>query len=773
MHNNAQTLHALNVVAVHLDPDCKIKLGLHPFSIENLANLRQKHNDSHFFKKFRLSAQAADTIVSLPLNNINDLIGDTHIERRIGDSLGIIKPLILSVLLQYFYDRKRTILAHSPLRVLGSKKGALIPESAGLPSWLLKQTVMKFDTRFIHLDDISQIILSCDVSTKTSITLPCNELIRIGFPLEGKYVSIEEPCDDPRLQIRRKLVGRVAKIQTETLALTDQLEGYETVATEKAFIEGNRENLEILIQLLNPASSAEIISTIEHSSAKALQGPDRFKLISNTFEHLRKADLELIPGISLKLGPLIAQDGKSRFPVTDFISKPHLVFDPSGSRVETWNQGGLDKHGPYDQHGYTPKRLRIAVVCQEKHLGLVDQFMHKFVEGLPNINTGTSQNANAPYQKGFYRRYMLEKPEICFFRAVTASASDYGKACREAITAQTDGGYHFDLAVVQIDDVFHQLPASINPYYVTKAIFLKCQVPVQEITLERMITPDNRLVYILNNISLACYAKIGGIPWLLKCAPTIAHELVIGLGSHHYSTTRLGNSERVVGITTVFTNDGNYLLDNRTTAVPYESYADALLSTLKRTIETIKKEQNWRDNDPVRLIFHCFKPLKNSEIMAVEKLIRSLGQTQTTFGFLTFSEEHPFLLFNTGNTGSKYASQLKGVLAPTRGVSIKLNRSESLITLTGFKELKTDLHGLPKPILMKLHPKSTFVDMTYLSRQAYNFSCHSWRTFSPAHLPITVLYSDLIAQKIKNLQQVSDWDPDAMLNQIGRTRWFL
>jgi hypothetical protein len=63
--------------------------------------------------------------------------------------------------------------------------------------------------------------------------------------------------------------------------------------------------------------------------------------------------------------------------------------------------------------------------------------------------------------------------------------------------------------------------------------------------------------------------------------------------------------------------------------------------------------------------------------------------------------------------------------------------------------------------------------MTYLTRQAFSFSAHSWRSFFASRTPITVTYSQLIAGLLGNLGQLSKWDPDAMLGTVGRTRWFL
>jgi len=41
-------------------------------------------------------------------------------------------------------------------------------------------------------------------------------------------------------------------------------------------------------------------------------------------------------------------------------------------------------------------------------------------------------------------------------------------------------------------------------------------VQVQEITLETIRFSDQQLVFAMNNMSVATYSKIGGVPWLLK-----------------------------------------------------------------------------------------------------------------------------------------------------------------------------------------------------------------------------------------------------------------
>lgn len=90
------------------------------------------------------------------------------------------------------------------------------------------------------------------------------------------------------------------------------------------------------------------------------------------------------------------------------------------------------------------------------------------------------------------------------------------------------------------------------------------------------------------------------------------------------------------------------------------------------------------------------------------------------------------------------------------------------------REVKTWEQGMPRPLLLELHPDSDFSDLTYLVRQAFHFSFMSWRSFFPSHEPVTILYSRWIANMLGNLRAVPDWDGTALnLMRDRRAMWFL
>jgi hypothetical protein len=126
-------------------------------------------------------------------------------------------------------------------------------------------------------------------------------------------------------------------------------------------------------------------------------------------------------------------------------------------------------------------------------------------------------------------------------------------------------------------------------------------VPVQDVQIETI--RKGNLAYPLNSIALACYAKLGGTPYVISAPRAVTQELVIGIGSAHVKASRLTVPERVVGITTVFSADGNYILSNRSSEADYAAYPRELLRSLEACIEDVKARNGWLPGDALRLIF--------------------------------------------------------------------------------------------------------------------------------------------------------------------------
>ena len=148
-------------------------------------------------------------------------------------------------------------------------------------------------------------------------------------------------------------------------------------------------------------------------------------------------------------------------------------------------------------------------------------------------------------------------------------------------------------------------------------------------------------------------AKLGGTPYVISAPRAVTKELVIGIGSAHVKASRLTMPERVVGITTVFSADGNYILSNRSSEADYADYPRELLRSLEAVIDDVKARNGWLTEDALRPIFHVFKPLKDTEAQAVKALVEKLTRQYAAveFAFVRVSDEHDWAIFDQSSVG--------------------------------------------------------------------------------------------------------------------------
>lgn len=759
----------LNFAPVGLTGETIIRVGYRTFEKDILGELRKEFAETHVFRTDRQD----DTIIDIPVVQGAEPLSDKVMEIDLQETHWHWAALLNAALLRAF-SGKREIARDYPVEVLGSAQRNFISHD-GLPGWVQKRSLLEFTPRTIFgSNGKPQFGLLCDARVRNLLLATCDKLIEAGISPIGKYVLVDHPPNDPRLEPRPQTVGRVASISNGNLLLEDHREGFEAVEASQARLSGSKVDFDWCVRSILGNDAERVLNDAKLAASQLHSGPGRLKTIEETLGFLRDQGMAAVPGVHFKISELL--DSKSpTFPTRELIKKPSLVFDPSGTRTDNWNERGIKENGPYDQRTFTPKKLNIAVICQGRYEGQVETFVAKFLEGMPDVKTGRRGREQARYGDGFLRRFQLEKANVQTFTSASSTLADYEQACTVALEHAADTGIHWDLALVQVEEEFKVLPGHQNPYFGTKAALLKNHVAVQSFLLETMKQPASGLVFTMNQMSLACYAKLGGRPWLLGAEQTVGHELVIGVGSHVATNSRIGGGTRQVGITTVFSSDGGYHLSERTNVVPFSEYSAALTDTLKRTIVRVRDQDNWKNTDRVRLIFHMFKPAKDVEAEAIKLAVEGLDLDNVTYAFVHVAPTNPFVIFDMDQQGEPpWAQQKKGVLGPSRGMHLKLGDYESLVVFAGASELKQVTDGMPRACLLKLHRNSTFRDMTYLSRQAFDFTAHSWRIMSPERFPITIKYSDLIAERLTGLKQVESWDDDAVkFRDIGRTPWFL
>jgi hypothetical protein len=598
------------------------------------------------------------------------------------------------------------------------------------------------------------------IKTRYEISLPVSELIRRGVHVPGRYILVEPDELDPRLDpvAARRLAGVIEAIAEGQLLLQDAPRSRE-VPADAAWLEGRRDVVHDVVHALAGTAAEGILNRLDKAAFGVTSAEGRLAKTCELADWFGRGRLNLASGLAATVGLPVGAEGPKRTPLKSRrLAEPTFEFAPGGGKTAQSATRGLDEYGPYDSESFTPKNPVIAVVAPAAFKGTAEMFIRSFLDGVPRSS----------FAKGFTRRYHLGSCEVAFeaFGSSPDDVAAYRNACLSALQKPRKP----DLAFVITSEKQEALRGNDSPYLVCKSVFMGQGVPVQNIQIET--ARGDGLAYPLDSIALASYAKLGGTPYVIAAAAAMTQELVIGIGSAHVRQARLTDPERVVGITTVFSADGSYLLSNQSREADYADYPAELLRSLESCIGHVRERNGWQPEDALRLIFHVFKPLKDIEARAVKDLVQKLaGQyAKVEFAFLTVSDDHDWLLFDQHSSG--YNGRGKGV--PGRGHAIGVSRSEMLISVTGPRDMKLRLQGLPKPLLLKLHRESTFTDMDYLAGQVFRFTAMSWRRPHPSRQPVTILYSDLIAGLLGHLRHVKNWNSDIVSSPALRDkRWFL
>lgn len=756
----------LNVSPIIYD-DVVITGEVFPFSEEKMGELRDTYRKSHLIKR------NGDRLMAIPIKAKAPSTGGVKEDFDLSNDLSLVRSLAYRCLYNELYFRKCWISSANPLIYLKTKENILdscIPKGVAKIKGLYVYPRYELNFRIINpLEKGAYVGLAISVGVSPRITINCYDLMRYGVPILGFYIGKPFEGKNPDLRPRFSTLGRVKGVNSDgLLELDDVREGEEsTVDPMLVYLEPREDLLESCIRALYRENAPSILQTLEEKSMEYHKGDSKFKKINAALKGYQQFRLELVEGKKFSLGNFLDDNSNNERHVNIIDGgRPIFVYAHGGLKTNPYNDPGLQKYGPFSRDDFSPSKPHICIISQKKKRGQVEQVLHKFFNGLPPVPFG--KGGNTFEFTGLKDKFRIQDITTEYFDAEDDSIESYNKAIGAALKA-SGNTKPFDLALVQIDDSFRARKPSENPYLVAKARFISQQVSVQEFTLESLGKGDDRIVWSLNNMALATYAKMGGIPWLLTAEAPMAHEIVFGIGSAMIHTSRLGSKERMVGITTVFKGDGRYFVNNISSAVVLEEYFETLLENLRVTVDRVKMEFNWRPKDTVRLIFHAFKEFADIEVNAVKQVMSELGEYNVEFAFVKVAQDHPYILFDTSQRGIWH----KGVYAPNRGKFLQLSEHVSLVSLTGPSELKKPSDGLPHPIQLVLHRDSTFKDIIYISKQVIKFGAHSWRSYSPAPMPVSVYYSQLMAQMLSQLNGLSYWNQDSILNKIGTTRWFL
>ncbi|MCP3385990.1 Piwi domain-containing protein [Bradyrhizobium sp. CCGUVB4N] len=571
---------------------------------------------------------------------------------------------------------------------------------------------------------------------------------------------------------KRRLVGRIARVEGNITYLSEGTEG-QSIETDRIKLEGSKESVaRCLTTLLGLARYQALMRALDDEQANYLVGPDFDAVVTKLGTHLAKTKLPIALGFDAKIGDRIVLTNSDTVQTVYVAPQVDYVFDRTGAQSNAFAWPGLSQFGPFDRTTFANKSPRLLVVFPTSTQGKVEAFLRAFRDGLGANHRG--------FARGFRDVFGLVNLEfvMCPVQVGVSDRQNSEPAYRNAIEERLSAGEEVQGAIVVLFEEHAHLKGLQNPYLRTKALLLTLGIPTQEVRMTTVNQMPGSLQYTLQNFAVSVYAKLNGTPWTVNQDKAISDELVVGMGFAEFSGSRFEDRQRFVGITTVFSGDGTYLLGNVSKECNYADYPKMVRDSMLSVLRELKTRNNWRPGDTVRVIFHAHRPLKRVDVgKIVFACVREIGAEQVLqMAFVTVSHDHPFYIMDRAEKGEpvkRESNIMKGEFAPLRGTIARIGPSTRLLATNSHKLIKRANSPLPAPLLIGLHPDSTFKDVDYIAEQALKFTSLSWRSTLPARTPVTIFYSERIAELLGRLKDVPDFSTTALSVKLKWSRWFL
>ncbi|WP_293899006.1 Piwi domain-containing protein [Sporocytophaga sp.] len=744
-----------NIFPIEIDFD-SFQISRIPYEDGLLQKLRKDYNQTHSFFKNQ-------NYIYISRNEGDDLNIGNVVTLKVDESEEIISSLIKHIFFRSFKANFPEIipLEFYPFSFMSRQSKHdfvhdLLPENLRGVIGYKKQT--EIQTRVITINDKRSHAFVINSFYKWSFTRSCLDLYKEKFNLSDLSIIHSIPIDGLKNIIApdESLIGTFKSTDGKN-AIIDTNRGDISLPLEELFINKSKYNIENYLRFkLGEEKTNKIFEEISSKNIERFNAKKYYDDISSTGKLISKIDFQNQDGFTFKVS------NTSILPDNHYkLNNPTYIFDPSSIKTSKNSDfKGLNEYGPYDSQFFSAKEPKILVICHKNNRGGFASFLAKLKDGIPN---------STYFSKGFLTKYHIHKTEFIIDEVENYSISSYLSTINKYV--KNNLGRPFDLAIVETKNEFKTLSIESNPYYQIKAHLLSLNIPVQFITNQNVRKSDNYLDSVLNAMTLQIYAKMGGTPWILPSNQNIDREIIVGIGSSMIRKNRYvgATQTKIVGITTFFNADGRYLFGNKCRDVNYDEYFEEMLQNLRTSIHYLSSKDGWNPGDTVRIIFHIFKPIKDIEATVVDKLIKEFSQYHIVYAFLTISEAHPYILFDSLQTGIN----TKGQYIPERGTNLILDNFNCLLQMKGPKDIKTVKQGLSKPILIKLNEKSTFQDLNYLTQQIYSFTNLSWRSFLSIQMPVTIYYSDIIAKLLSRLRKINGWQPEVINTDLKYKKWFL
>jgi len=300
-------------------------------------------------------------------------------------------------------------------------------------------------------------------------------------------------------------------------------------------------------------------------------------------------------------------------------------------------------------------------------------------------------------------------------------------------------------------------------YTKAKYAFFKLGIPLQVVRNDRIIASDG-LKWAISGIGLQTFAKLGGIPWLVK--PSKNTCLIFGVGKAHDIQWQKNGSavvKKYFAYSVCFDSTGQYrslgvLCDTDDRATYYKALEINIVSQIKSLISSGHAFTDCVIHTPFRM--------RDDEVNSIRSGVEQLVKENSGISFAVMRINEKSRFFGFANNNLK---------VPFESSYIKLSSKEYLVWFDGLR------HG--KEYINKRVANPTYIEffrggnspekVIQLLQDAVNLAGASWRGFNTKLEPISIFYPQLIARFIRDFRKIDPEQSVAETLAQFATPWFL
>jgi hypothetical protein len=440
-----------------------------------------------------------------------------------------------------------------------------------------------------------------------------------------------------------------------------------------------------------------------------------------------------------------------------WLSEPRLRFDyENRNALSDKAYDGLRNLGPYDlaerrKHG--KKIVRVAVIGREDRQTEMDAA----IAALTERRMGKLHDV-----------FEIKVTE----RVLTPSTTTKGEASAYRTAVQDwlgrgRGAQNIDLAIVLHEDEeqYRIRARGISPYYATKASLLMAGIPTQSICYKNLIAGPRLKAfesYFVPNILTACYAKLGGKPWVIQGDAPGRPEITLGVATTAVLDSDRG-AERFVGISTIFKENGAFALWEITPLhQDWTEYEKSLESSIVQAIEAYEKMEN---RQVERIACHVSgKRAGRREIQAITRALSGFSPRKIAADLVHITDDAILWLFDGRDLSHR----------PEAGFLTQLTSDGRVALLhTEGRDGSSAKKFPPRPLKLGVHGDLRSDGCHDVYQHLYDLRWMSWRGVGTAARPVSIDYPARMSKLLAHLYAQEEVDAINFLPKLTTSAWFL